>query len=816
MDLLLQDLRYAARKIWAAPAFTLAAVATLAIGIGATTAIFSTVNATLLRPLPYRHPEELIALRTRYVDGRVTTGLVAPVEIARLNDAKGSIRRAVGMSSSPFDLTLLRENAPPVHAAVCFVGDGFFELFDLPMTLGSGFTHEQQAPLSNGGNPGQAQGPPPLTVLSYHAWTSLFGRDANIVGKTIRFAEFSAMVVGVAPPDLDLPQGADFWGNARLNPQDVGHALATVMRVKPGTTMERLRSEMAVVMTGLARDFPASDAGREFLPQPLVESIVGDLGPTLLVAFASTTLLLLLACVNVTNLLLGRGAARAREIAVRTALGATRGRVVRLLLTESFLVTCLGAIAGLALAFAGVRSLQVLGASKLPRLESIPFDTHVLGFALLVLLVSGLMLGVAPAIRLARTDLKTLINESGRSTSGGRGTARIMGAMTVAEVALALMLVAGAGWLVQSFSRLRHTDPGFVSTGRLMVDVRPNPQSVRGPDQTLAWTRNLFERLRGLPGVTRVGSTFAFPLRGQLDSSVLLQFQGETFDPAHTLGARQRLVSPGFFDAMGVPVLAGRDFTADDRQNTALVAVVNREFVRRYLQNKDPLRTAFAFGYPTIDTKNFRTIVGVVGDIRYRSIAEPAEPSFYSPQGQLPFPRQTVVIATTLADARTMVPAVRREITSLEPQLAFDVDTVSNFVASTLTRQQLGMVLMLVFGATALGLAAVGIYGVIAYATAQRIGEIATRLALGATPANVFWLMMRRGQTLAAVGAVLGLAAAYVGGRTIASFVYGISAFDPLVLASAVVVVVLITWVATAIPAARAARIDPIDALRTD
>jgi predicted permease len=816
MDVLLHDLRYAARKVWAAPAFTLAAVATLAIGIGATTAIFSTVNATLLRPLPYGHPDELVALRTRYVDGRVTTGLVAPIEIARLNDAKGSIERAVGMSSSPFDVTLLRENAQPLRARVYFVGEGFFELFDLPMTLGAGFTHDQQVPVNTGANQGQTPGPPPMTVLSHHVWTDFYGRDPNIVGKTIRFAEINAIAIGVAARDLDMPQSADFWVNARFSPQDVGHSLATVMRVKPGTTIPRLRSEMAVVMTGLARDFPLADAGREFLPQPLVESIVGDLGPTLLVVFASTTLLLLLACVNVTNLLLGRGAARAREIAVRTALGATRGRVIRLLLTESFLVTCLGAVAGLALAFAGVRSLQVLGASKLPRLESIPFDSHVLGFALLVLLVSGLMLGVAPAVRLARTDLKTLINESGRSTSGGRGTARIMGAMTVAEVALALTLVAGAGWLVQSFSRLRHTDPGFVATGRLMVDVRPNPQKVRGPDQTIAWITNLSERLRGLPGVTHVASTFAFPLRGQIDSSVLLQFQGETFDPAHTLGARQRVVSSGFFDTMGVPVLAGRDFTADDRQNTAPVAIVNREFVRRYLPSKDPLRTAFAFGYPTIDTKRFQTIVGVVGDIRYKSIAEDAEPSFYTPQGQLPIPRQTVVIATTLADAMTMAPAVKREIGALEPQLAFEVNSVSSFVASTLTRQELGMVLMLIFGATALVLAAVGIYGVIAYATAQRIGEIATRLALGATPAHVFWLMMRRGQTLAAAGAVLGLAAAYAGGRTIASFVYGVSAFDPLVLASAVVVVVLITWVATAIPAARASRIDPIDALRAD
>jgi putative ABC transport system permease protein len=501
---------------------------------------------------------------------------------------------------------------------------------------------------------------------------------------------------------------------------------------------------------------------------------------------------------------------------VRTALGASRGRIVRQLLTESFVVTVLGGISGLGFAFAGVRALQTLGASKLPRMASVPFDGRVLGFAAIVLVISGLILGLAPALRLARTDLKALINESGRSTSAGRGTIRMMGAMTVAEVALALMLVAGAGWLVQSFSRLRATDPGFVAEGRLMVDVRPDPQSVRGPDQLLAWTRNLFDRLHAIPGVTSVGSTAAFPLRGQLDSSVTVLFQGDPEETSRTQGTRLRLVTPGFFAAMGVPILSGRDFTDDDRQKTAPVAVVNRAFVRRYMSGKDPLRTSFTWGYPTIDPKSTRTIVGVVGDIRYKSIAEEAEPSFYVSQGQFPFPRQTVILATRTADPSALATTVRSEIARIEPQLAVDVDTLSHYVGATLTRQQLGLTLMLLFGATALVLAAVGIYGVIAYASAQRLGEMATRLALGASPAQVFWLLMRRGQALAAVGVAIGLSAAYAGGRAVASTVYGIQASDPLVLATATLVVVAITWVATAIPARRAARTDPILALRGD
>ena len=815
MDAILRDVRYAFRTLRSAPAFTCAAVATLAIGIGATVAIFSTVNATLLRPLPYPGAERLIALHTRYVDGRVTTGLVAQAEVTRLNDARQSIERTVAMSSTPFDASLLRDNAPPVHAAIHAVGDGFFEVFQLPMTLGRSFTHEEQRALTAtlGAAP-SPQGPPPVVVLTHHVWTDLFASDPDIVGKTVRFAELSAIVVGVGPRDLDLPHGVDFWVNARLPPQDVNHGFGAVLRVAPRTTLERLRGEMAIVMQGLARDFPLSDAGREFVPEPLVNSIVGDLAPLLLVVFASTALLLLLACVNVTNLLLGRGASRAREVAVRTALGATRAVVMRQLLTESFLVTMFGALAGLGLAFVGVRALQALGAARLPRLDNVPFDSHVLVFALLVTFASAVALGIVPAARLARTDLKTVISESGRSTTGGRGTARMMSVLTIAEVALALTLVAGAGWLVESFAKLRATDPGFAAAGRLMVDVGPDPQKVRNPAETLAWTTTLFERLRTVHGVTGVGATAAFPLRGQLDGSVFVQFRGEAFDPSHTTGSRSRFVTPGFFGAMGVPIVSGRDFTVDDRQNTAAVAIVNREFVKRFLQGRDPLQTSFAFGYPTVNPQRFYTIVGVVGDIRYRSIAEPAEPCFYGVQGQFPFGRQTVVVATSLADATAAAPAIRREVAALEPRLAFEVDSVARYVAATLNRQQLGMTLMLMFGVTAVALAAVGIYGVIAYVSNQRIGEIATRIALGATPGQVFRAMMRRGQALVGVGIAIGVAAAYVGGHALASAAYGVSGSDPVVLICATTVVVVVAFVSTALPARRASRTDPIRSLR--
>ena len=811
MDGFLQDLRYAVRSLRKSPGFAAAAIATLALGIGATTAIFSTVNATILRPLPYWHPEELVSLRTTYTDGRVTTGLVAPVELLRLGEPGPSIVRAVA-ANQPLDVTLLRDGVEPVHAVFYAVTEGFFEIFGRPMTLGASFAHEDHVPLA------PRQQPTAKFVVSYRAWTGWFGRDPAIVGKTIRFVEAMGTVVGVAPPDLDLPHGADFWVNARLNPTDVGHGMTAIVRVKPDTTLERLRGELAIVMQGLARDFPASDAGRVFVVQPLATAIVGDLGPVLLIVLAATILLLVLACVNVTNLLLARGTARMREVALRSALGASRGRIVRQLLTESFFVTLVGAALGLALAYAGVHALQTLGASKLPRLDAVPFDARVLGFALATMIASGLTLGIAPAVRLAATDVKSCMNEGGRTATAGRGTSRLMGAMTIAEVALAITLVAGAGWLVDSFSKLRATDLGFSAPGRLIVDVRPNPATFQGPgnagERIVAWSQTMRARLKALPGVTAVGSTFAFPLRGDRDSSVLMNFEGQTNDPGRPTGGRMRLVSPGYFAAMGIQMIAGRDFNDDDRQNTMPVAIVNREFARRFLGGRDPLTVRFTWGYPDIRPDPKLTIVGVVANVRHRAISEDAEPCFYVPQGQFTFPRQTVVVATHSADPSSMAPAVRAELLKIDPQMAPDVDTVPHVLESALTRQQLGMTLMLLFGAIALTLASVGIYGVIAYVSAQHLGEIATRLALGASPTDVFWLMMRRGQQLAIAGVIVGVAAAYAGGRAVAGIVYGIRASDPVVLAGATLVVALITVIATAIPAIRAARVNPIAALR--
>jgi len=814
---LLQDLRFALRSIRRSPAVPIAAVATLAVGIGATTAIFATLNAVLLKPLPYPAAEDLYNIHTTLVDGRVTTGMLSNGEVSRLNDPKLSIMRAAGMQTA--DLTLLHQDGTPQHVKIYGVTEGFFELFGLPMTLG-GFTHQnfvRSAPPPAGAAATQGPPPaPPVVVISYRVWKDLYNSDAAIVGKPIRFAEVATTIAGVAPRDFDTPHGGDFWFGQQLDPNDINHFFDGYMRLKPGVRVERADAEMASVMAGLAKEFPTSDFNRAYVTKPLVSAVVGDLRPILIIVMSATGLLLLLACVNVTNLLLARGAARAREMAVRVSLGAARARIVRQLLTESILLCSIAAVLGAVFAFASVRALLILGASRLPRLDSVAFDMRVLLFVLGMLVVTGLLVGFAPAIRLAHTDVRTLLNESGRSASAGRATSRWLSVMTVVEIALAIVLVAGAGWLVRGFANLRDTNLGFVADKRLVFDVSFLGPKYPNGDAVRTSSRVLLDRLSGLPGVTAVGATSHFPFRSTPEGSLLAQFHGEPFDAAHPIGTRQRIVSPGYFSATGTTLLQGRDFGPDDRNGSTPVAIINRTFVKRYLSGRDPIGLRFSAGYPAPDPRNEVLVVGVVDDVRQKSVSDEAEPAFYAPLEQIPFRRQTIVLATSLSDVAALESSVREEVRRLDPQIAVEFERVTDLVAGTLRRQQLGMTLMLIFGAVAILLAAVGIYGVVAYAVSERRGEMATRLALGATPRSVFWLVMKQGATLTLAGTAIGLVVAYLSGRVVASRIYVIRASDPLMLTAAIVLVVAITAVATMIPAWRASRLAPSNVLHAD
>jgi putative ABC transport system permease protein len=802
MGSLVQDLRFALRTLRTTPALTAAAIGTLAIGIAATTAIFSTVNAALLKPLPYPDPHNLFSLRTALTDGRVTTGNVAPVEIVRLNDPALSIERAAALIAN--DVTLLQNDGTPVKTRAYGVSEGFFELFGLPMTLG-GFT--RAAPSDNA---------PPTIVVSYRIWQDMFGGDPAVIGKSVRFAEISATVAGVAPREFDTPPGANFWFQINLDPKGVNHSFEGFMRLKPGASIERARSEMAAVMASVGRDFPESGGtARVYVVRPLVDAIVGELGPILIVVLSATGVLLLLACANVANLLLARGAVRAREIAVRVSLGAGRGRIMRQLLTESILLAGLGAVVGVAGAYALVRLLLTLGASQLPRLDAVPFDGSVLLFVVVVLVVTGVLVGFAPALRLATTNVNALMNEGGRSGAGGRGTAHWLHAMTIAEIALAVMLVTGAGWLVRSFDNLRTVETGFAADARLLFDASALGPRFRDNASVSAAFNELLNRLRALPGVTSAGSTFNFPLRAGPENALLVHFEGDP-DATRNHNSRQRIVSPGFFKTMGVRLIAGRDFSVDDRPGSPPVVIVNRSFARMYLQDRDPLTVQFRAGYPNINQNVVWSIIGVVDDVRQRSLSVAPEPAYYTSSSQGTPRRQAIVVHAASGDSTGLREAIRDEARRFDPQMAVEIERASDVVNAGLSRQRLGMTLMLGFGIAAVALAAVGIFGVIAYGVAERRKELAVRLAVGATPHEVFWLTVKQGRTLALLGGIIGLATAYASGQLVSSWLYEVRASDPVILGVATSLVVGIALVATIVPAYRAGRIDPARVLRPD
>ena len=577
------------------------------------------MNAALLRPLPFPDPQDLFAVYTPATDGRFTTGRDSGVELARLNDPSVSIEHAAG--SARFDTTILRDDGTPVSTIAYGVTEGFFDVFRLPMMSGRTFTHAEHAPNA-----------PPVVVLSNRLWRDLFGGDPSVVGKSLRIANGPpqpATIVGVARPELDVPRGADFWINASITPQSTGHGFDGFVRTKPGTRLERLQSEMAGAMAGIARDYGMLGKNRRYELRPLVNAMVGDLRSTLVVVLAAAALLLVLASVNVTNLMLARGSVRSREIAVRVALGAGRGRIVRQLLTEALVLSTAGTVVGLAVAYVGVRLLLAFGGSELPRLDHVPFiDVRIAGFALIVLVLTALLVGFAPALRLAGTSLRTLMNESGRSSTGSGAAHRTLKTMIVAEIALAITLVAGAGWLVRSFENLGTADAGFASKGRLVFDVvlppsrllpPPGTERVTGAmiaDRQLAWTHDLEDHLRPIAGVTAVATTATMPFGIDRDGVLYIGVQGDVVDPDHPLVARAHRVNERFFAAMGIKIVAGRDFTADDRSSTMAVAIVNRTFARRYLGNRDPLTAKFAAGYPEVPAAPIYTVVGVVDDVK--------------------------------------------------------------------------------------------------------------------------------------------------------------------------------------------------------
>ena len=810
---MLQDLRLALRGLRLQPGFSVVAILTLALGVGATTAIFSAVNAVALKPLPFREPENLYSFRTRLSDGRITAGTVSQLELTRLNAMTDIVEAATG--SLRYEGSIVDRAGNPIRAVLQGVSPRFFTTFGVPMAAGRDFTEAELGP-------GEGQF---AAIISSRAWRTWFGGDPSIMGQSVTMEGGPVTLVGVAGEGFNFPGGADLWFTIRFPTENTGHNSDGFVRLKPGVSIERARAAFEPLALQLQKDFPNANANRLFEVRPLIDTVVGPLRSTLLIVLAASGLLLIVACINVTSLLLSRGVVRARDVAVRVALGAGRWRIVRQLLTESLVLAVAGAAAGLALAWLGITLMLRVGASELPRLGDVTLDRTALVFALATTIGTGLIVGFAPALRLMRTDIKSLVNESGRGSAGGRATHRLLNGLVIAEIAMAIVLTIGAALLVKSFWNLQRTDAGFTPGGRIAFEVSLPVFTYDDWNRISDWYADLIDRIKAVPGVDTAGAISSAPLGPELDSVIAFWNAATGMVPIEQRPrAKRRSVSPDFFKAAGISMVAGRSFTDIDRRNTPGVAIVDEVFARQVFPGGNAIGSRVVFRATPAPAENpigivrpqEAAIVGIVRSVRFASVGADPEPTIYLPIEQVARRQLIVVVATRLADPGGLIASVRQAVRKGDPTLAINYYDLGRLVHRSLARERMSMTLLSIFGVVALVLAAIGIYGTMAYSVAQRRGEFAVRAALGAEPSGIRRLVLAQGRTFGLIGAAVGLAIAAGAGRFLQSQLFGVSAFDVMVLTAVTALMLAVVVGSTLLPAWRASRVKASSVLRSD
>jgi predicted permease len=821
---MIHDIRFTLRSLLRQPGFALVALLTLGLGVGANTAIFSILNAVLVEDLPYRDPDRLYALRSMDATG-APNGRMAPRFARPFYEDHASVEAA----SLAFALagSIVAADLAPYPFLPYNVTPRFFNVFDDAIAMGRGF---------------EADEPAESIVISHATWRDHFGSDPDIVGSVITVDNSQRQVIGVTRESFEFPEGAGSWAPINIGPAlDDLINFEAYLRLRPGVTEESFAADL-VRMSGELGPNQETGEALTYVLRPLLEEVVGDIGSTVLLLSGATALLLLIACLNVANLLFARANARAHEIGLREALGAGRGRIIRQLLTESFLLSAAGGALGIVLAIAAVRLLLGIGPADLPRLGTVAIEGNVLLFSLATVLLTTLLTGLAPAIRLSRSELRGLLSTGGRGGSGGRGEKRLFGALVVAEVALAVVLVIGAGLLVRSYVNLATTDPGFVAGGILNVrlnatHIAPDVQVREAPDGTpefsgtgyqpvINFYDDLLGRIRGLAGVVDVASAQELPLNPNPT-----QASQEPFTiagrPGEEYQVRLRPVSADFFRTLGAPILEGRDIEATDRRGTAGVGVVNEAFVRRYFPNEAPLgqRIGLPSGDFEIAARGYGfaeriydsvEIVGVVSDVRFAGRFEPPPPYLFMSADQFTTRMRNLAVKTDLADPRSLIPAIRGQVAEVAPTVPVEFGLYEEIVDGSIARERLGMALLSVFAGIALVLAAVGVYGVMAYSVNRRTGELAVRAALGATRNRLLAGVVGQGARLGLAGVALGLAGAIAARQVIAGQLYGVSPLDPVVMTLVPLVLLAVSIAASLLPARRASAVDPIVALREE
>jgi putative ABC transport system permease protein len=819
METLLQDLRYGVRMLLKKPVFTLIAVLTLALGIGTNTAIFSVVNAVLLRPLPYAEPERLLAVGSASQRAPGVRNAVSYPDFVDWRERNRTLEAIAVYHSATLTLT---GAGAPAHLHGQVVSAELFDVLGARPQLGRVFTR-----------PEERGGARYAAIISHGLWRQRFDSDPHIIGRALTLEHKPFEVIGVMPPGFQFPiqaEPVEIWVTPALDfeaPVEPGKQPVTerrgyryldaVARLKPGVTLAQAQAEMAGVAAALAKEYPDNNTGNGIILIPLLRDLTGDYRQALGVVFAAVACVLLIACANLANLLLARASARQRELAVRAALGAGRVRIVRQLLTESMLLALVGGWCGLLLAWWGQESLLRFLPEDLPRLSEIALNRQTFGFSFVVSLLTGVVFGLAPAWRAARIDLNEVLKDGLRGASADAGRAWLRSALVVAEVALALMLLIGASLLVQTFARLKREPLGFDARNVLTASLSFSETAYAKPEQKIAFIQQALERVRALPGVASASAVLPLPLSGD-GVGGSFEFVGRPAQRGDEPTTQVRWVSLDYYRTMKMSVLAGHDFTARDDLKATPVAIVNRAFVKKYFHNENPLGKQMSLPIGVRADSTVFQIVGVVSDVKHwKELGRPAEPELYLPYAQLPFINQMSLVVRTAVAPAALADDVARAVHTLDGEAVLsDVKTLEQYLGNAVSQPRFSALLFGLFALLALLLGAVGLYGVVAYSVAQRTREIGIRLALGAPRGAVLRLVMRQGMSLTLLGVTLGLLASYALTRLLKSLLYGVTPTDPLTFATIALLLTFVALLACWIPARRAMKVDPLIAIRCE
>jgi putative ABC transport system permease protein len=803
-----QDLRYGARMLMKNPGFTLIAALTLALGIGANTAIFTVVNAVLLRPFPYPDSERMVQLMRRFPP---EGGPVSATKFLFWRERNRTFESMAALDA-PFAGINLAEGEPERIRGVRVSAD-FFQVYGISPALGRGFTAEEDRP-----------GGPRVVVVSDGLWKRRFGADPGLLGKEIKLGGELCVVIGIMPSGYEAGHAVDIWMPLRpvAHDQDQANPLLVIGRLRPGVTHGQAQADMDAVARAFHQQHPAlmfDDEGIRV--RDYQDFMVRDVRTALLLLLVAVGFVLLIACANVAGLSLARASARQKEVAIRSALGAGRFRLVRQSLTESALLAIIGGALGLLLAQWVLKTLLALGSGAIPRLSEVQMDGGALAFTLAVALGAGILFGLAPAFQLAKVNLNLVLNESGNRASAGIQRSRLRGFIVVMEIGLSSMLLVGAALLIQTFANLRGVHPGFDPRNVLTLKMSLPEAEYNNTARASDFFDRALRRIEALPGVRAAAVATSLPL----EKGPILPFNTEGMQDIHSV--YWRMVSANYFRVLSVPLRRGRGFNGGDSRSSPAVALINETLARQYFPDKDPIGELLTVGRnmgPELADQP-RRIVGVVGDTRESNLMTPAPPVVYVPDSQVPdgltrllnriLPVNFVIGASV--DPLSLVAAVRREVSAVDrEQPVFNIRSLEQVMADSVSRQRFQTLLLGAFAATALLLAAIGVYGVVSYSVSQRTGEIGIRMALGARPRDVLRLVIGQGLTLTVLGLVLGLAGALGLTRLMAGLLFGVSAKDPLTFCVTALLLTAVALLAALVPARRATKVDPLAAIRNE